>query len=208
MGGGHSAHPRFPCNTMTIHDIDKIDERLDDLLIENEKQKFPWFISFGLNLLDKGIQKYYFTKIQEDMKPETFSNSISLKQSFVVVVILHIAAIGGIAFMSSNNKAMAKEADKVYVGQPFPAPPMDSMPKKFSPPTPTPSSTSSKPKQSDSAWPTPKPNEKYTKHYVVRVGDTFNGIVRRYKLNPDKLKKINNIKDENKLVVGQVLKLM
>jgi LysM repeat protein len=47
-----------------------------------------------------------------------------------------------------------------------------------------------------------------TKEYVVKRGDTFNSIVRKYKLNADKLKQINNIKNENTIQVGQKLKLM
>lgn len=52
------------------------------------------------------------------------------------------------------------------------------------------------------------PNPKFTKEYVVKHGDTFTKIVHRYGLNGEKLKKLNGIKDENKLVLGQKLKFL
>ena len=44
--------------------------------------------------------------------------------------------------------------------------------------------------------------------YTVKPGDTRTKIVKRFKLNYNTLLKINNIKDPNKLVPGQVLKFV
>jgi len=54
----------------------------------------------------------------------------------------------------------------------------------------------------------PKVQSKFTEKYVVKQGDTFDKILKKYKLNSEKLKKINNIKDPNKIVVGQTLRFL
>ena len=46
------------------------------------------------------------------------------------------------------------------------------------------------------------------KGYVVKQGDTISSIAKKYKLSPKRLLQINNIKDINKIKVGQVLKFM
>jgi LysM repeat protein len=59
--------------------------------------------------------------------------------------------------------------------------------------------------------PTPAPsrnNKHYTTKYVVQTGDTVYSISRKYKLNVDRLIKINDIKDPNKITIGQTLKFM
>ena len=43
--------------------------------------------------------------------------------------------------------------------------------------------------------------------YTVKSGDTLTGIARKYKTTAKKLKELNNIKDANKIKVGQVLKI-
>ena len=48
----------------------------------------------------------------------------------------------------------------------------------------------------------------YKKEYVVKQGDNFHNIAKKYKLNEKKLQALNNIKDTSKLSVGQKLKLM
>lgn len=47
-----------------------------------------------------------------------------------------------------------------------------------------------------------------TKTYIVKEKDTIFSISKKYKLNTQKLLKINNIKDPNKIVVGQKLKFL
>ena len=45
------------------------------------------------------------------------------------------------------------------------------------------------------------------KTYTVKKGDTLSGIAKKYKTTVAKLKKLNDIKDVNKIYVGQVLKI-
>jgi LysM repeat protein len=142
------------------------------------------------------------------------ANSLSIKGAVAVVAGLHIAVVVGIIMMSSASKARAVAVeDKKFLEN---APVVGVSDAKPAEPTPTPTPTP-KPK------PTPFPKEmiktkvptnsnpdypQYTKEYVVKKGDTFDKIVARYKVNGKKLQLLNNIKDTNKLSVGQKLKLM
>ncbi len=147
---------------------------------------------------------------KEDAGEDT--NSLSMKGAVAVVAGLHIAVVVGIIMMSSASKARAVAVeDKKFLEN---APVVGVSDAKPAEPTPTPTP---KPK------PTPFPKEmikrkvptnsnpdfpQYTKEYVVKKGDTFDKIVARYKVNGKKLQLLNNIKDTNKLSVGQKLKLM
>jgi LysM repeat protein len=147
---------------------------------------------------------------------------LTMKTTFIVVIGIHVAAIAGIAFFSSIKKANAEDKkflaeEPVYVGvdNPTPSPTPEAIP------SPTPEIV-----KHEQPWPkaTPElktyPNTKkaipvvkekvsrYTKEYVIQSGDTFHSIVRKYKLNPERLKKLNNITNENKIQAGQKLKLM
>jgi LysM repeat protein len=51
-------------------------------------------------------------------------------------------------------------------------------------------------------------NEKFVKEYTIKQGDTITNIAKKYKLNTERLIKLNNIKDVNKIQVGQKLKFM
>jgi nucleoid-associated protein YgaU len=137
---------------------------------------------------------------EEQEKPKLLKKeirAISMKRAVVAVLGLHLIALGGIIFFSSQPKVSAQE-DKRFLEN-LPQVGVDA-------PTPTPSP---KPKVVTIVPKNISPNyPQYTKEYVVKQGDTFYGIVNRYKLNPTKLKLINNIKDENKLYVGQKLKFM
>lgn len=161
--------------------------------------------------------------IKENNMEEQISKPISMKNALAVVVSLHVAAIVGIAYFSFMKTSQAESdkkflAEEKYVGvEPTPTPtPV---------PTPDPSPIDQKPPKQEwpnenakvelKTWPNTKKaipvkqsNSRYTKEYVVKQGDTFYGIVRKYKLSADKLKKINNIKNENTIQVGQKLKLM
>jgi LysM repeat protein len=142
---------------------------------------------------------------------------ITFKSALYVTLGLHVAAIAGIAFFSMQKKAAAAEAaeDKKLLTEPMPVYVGVEEPTPTPSPTPSPTPKKESPKQE---WPKastsqlvktfPKTNSFYTKEYVIKSGDTFYGIVRKYKLNPERLKKINNITNENKLKVGQTLKLM
>lgn len=163
--------------------------------------------------------------IKENNMEEQISKPISMKNALAVVVSLHVAAIVGIAYFSFMKTSQAESdkkflAEEKYVGvEPTPVPTPTPLP------TPDPSPIDQKPlkdawpnenaKAELKTWPNTKKaipvkqsNSRYTKEYVVKQGDTFYGIVRKYKLNADKLKKINNIKNENTIQVGQKLKLM
>jgi LysM repeat protein len=158
-----------------------------------------------------------------NMENEETPKPISMKNALVVVVSLHAVALFGLIYFSSVKSSQAESDKKFltedkYVGvEPSPTPtptptpvpvPMDKMPEKQSWPN-------ENVKQELKTWPNTKKaipvvqsNSHYTKEYVVKQGDTFSGIVRKYKLNPDKLKQLNKIKNENTIQVGQKLKLM
>lgn len=134
-------------------------------------------------------------------------------KTLLVVTAVHLAAIGGIAFFSSSQSAIAKEieGDKKalensysykYVGMDDiipPKPQASPVPSPTSKPQATPVPTPKQPSSSND-WPQPKT-------HVVSKGDTFYGLVKKYNLNSDKFKKINNIKDPSKIVLGKKLVL-
>lgn len=157
------------------------------------------------------------------MENEETSKTLSMKSAVVVVVSLHAVALFGIIYFSSIKSSQA-ESDKKFLTEnkyagveatptptPLPTPdpsPIDQIPPKQAWPN-------EKVKPELKTWPNTKKaipvvqsNSFYTKEYVVKRGDTFNSIVRKYKLNADKLKQLNNIKNENTIQVGQKLKLM
>ena len=142
-----------------------------------------------------------------------------MKNAFAVVVSLHVAAIVGIAYFSFMKTSQAESdkkflAEEKYVGvEPTPLPTPDPSPIDQKPPKDVWPTENVNPElktwpNTKKAIPVKQSNSRYTKEYVVKQGDTFYGIVRRYKLSADKLKKINNIKNENTIQVGQKLKLM
>ena len=147
----------------------------------------------------------YTKSIQE--QEEVIQRPISFKSSFWVVFAIHLfGGIGMLSFTSGTKTANAadkkfvesKEAQYAGVEQPTPAP------------TPTPVA---QPKQSPKDdWPTKgKPKVVAivnTKEYVVKKGDNLYAISKKYKLDFEKLKQLNNIKDPSKIYVGQKLKFM
>jgi len=170
-----------------------------------------------------------------DMENENEVNSpkppIKFKNAFGVVVALHAIVIGGIVISSNILKAKAHELEEdkkfissnesVYVGEPekvepkkvsknnFPHPdvPMvKTMPKttetKIAEPV---SKATSQPQAKKSEV---KTKSKYTQTYQVKQGDTINSIAKKYRLVTERLMKINNIKDPNKIYVGQTLKFL
>lgn len=136
---------------------------------------------------------------------------MSFKSSFWLVFAIHL--FGGIGLLSltggtktanAEDKKFLESKEAQYVGveaTPTPAPVKEEPPPKHSP---------------KDDWPTKgkKPvvvagnKSTLTKEYVVKSGDTLYGICRKYKLNFEKLKEINNIKDPTKIVVGQKLKFL
>lgn len=142
---------------------------------------------------------------------ERFQNPLTFKQSFIVVLVFHILIIFGIAY-SSVSKSYAKE-DKAFLNTP------EGNYTGVQEPTPTPTPEPLKKEVlSDGKIATypnpqeqPKPptiNSKYTQTYTIKKGDTFYSIVKKFKLNPTKLKELNHITNTNKLKEGQVLKFL
>ena len=171
------------------------------------------FDEYEINPLedDSKLLKKEKNQMEKEYKP------LKLKTALFVVGGLHIAAIGGImAFstMKSHAEEIKKEDNEFLknapvVGVENPTPVAEA-PKPTPAPTATPVATP-KPKVITKVPEKPNPNypaPKLTTEYVVKQGDTFHRIVTKFKLNPAKLKAINNIKDENKIVVGQKLKFM
>lgn len=150
--------------------------------------------------------KSLFSKEDTDKK----INFISMKGAVLVVAGLHIAVFVGIIMMSSASKARAVAVeDKKFLENVQFAGVSDA---KLVEPTPTPKPTPAPfPKEMvKTKIPTnSNPNyPQFTKEYVVKKGDTFDKIVAKYKVNGKRLQLLNNIKDTNKLSVGQKLKLM
>lgn len=162
----------------------------------------------------------------EEVEVEEEKPPIKFKSAFGVVLALHAIVIGGILISSNNLKATAEEIkedkkfvssnESVYVGEPekvskndFPhpdAPMVKTMPKTNetkiaeSVPKPTP--------QQQAKNTETKTKSKYTQTYQVKQGDTINSIAKKYHLVTERLMKINNIKDPNKIYVGQTLKFL
>ncbi len=148
----------------------------------------------------------------EEKKDETPVSSISFKSSFWLVLAIHLFGGVGLLSLTGGTKTAnaedkkfleSKEAQFVGVEQPTPTP------------TPEPVKEESPPKQSPkNDWPKAKPKIVYpvkptiTKEYVVKKGDTLYAISKKYKLNFEKLKEINKIKDPQKIFVGQKLKFL
>lgn len=160
-------------------------------------------------------------EVPEELKP----SSISFKTAFWVVFAIHMLV--GIGFAASpviNANAKAKESkkqleeDKKALQEPVPeyvgVPEATPTPVPVATPQPTPAATPIPLQTNDvNSWPHSKeqPVKKsvtLTKEYTVMPGDTFYSIVKKYKLNPIKLQRLNNITDINKLSAGQKLKFM
>ena len=172
----------------------------------NSKININRFTKFKM----KNIILNKIAEIKNKFSDNGETNSLSMKGAVAVVAGLHIAVVVGIIMMSSASKARAVAVeDKKFLDN---APVVGVSDAKPAEPTPTPKPT-----------PTPVPKEmiktkvptnsnpdypQFTKEYVVKKGDTFDKIVARYKVNGKKLQLLNNIKDTNKLSVGQKLKLM
>lgn len=135
---------------------------------------------------------------------------VSFAKVFCVVLGVH-AAIGA-CILASTHSAQAKQNEPV-ASQPQPVAETPNPLATATPsPTPTPTPTS-KPTPANVSQPVVakteiKNTEKYIKEYTVKQGDTLTSIAKKYKLSTTRLIKINNIKDVNKLTVGQKLKFL
>lgn len=180
---------------------------------ENEVEPIDGF-------LNKLKGKFMNSNDEQEFKP------LSMKKAFWVVGALHAFAIGGIVLFSAQSKAKATQSAQALEDKKF----LDSAPivgVEYPEPAKVAATPAPKPivpvvEKKEVVAPVPaspkiitkapsKPNPDYpqlSKEYVVKQGDTFNKIVKKFGLNATRLKLINGIKDENKLVVGQKLKFM
>jgi LysM repeat protein len=149
----------------------------------------------------------------EEKKDEIPTRPISFKSSFWLVLAIHL--FGGVGLLSlTGGTKTANAEDKKF---------LESKEAQFAgveaTPTPTPEPApvieEPPPKQTPKDhWPKAKPKIVYpvkptiTKEYVVKKGDTLYAISKKYKLNFERLKQINNIKDPQKIFVGQKLKFL
>jgi LysM repeat protein len=144
-----------------------------------------------------------------------------------IVVSLHIAIASVIVLSSNANAAPEKSqslSSNTNTTEPKEVATSNSTtektneakvletPKPKETPKPTTSSTPISPvndwtNKNTKASPTP-PIKLYTKEYIVKHGDSVYSISKKYKLSVDRLIKLNNIKDANKIQVGQTLKFM
>ena len=155
-----------------------------------------------------------FVKILDSIKPE---NPISMKSAFYTVLGLHLLAVAGLVAFSANSSAQASQLaeDKKYVLENAPMVGVESSETPKAKPEKEPARPTvvvehkAVPKPKIIQRVPEKPNyPQFAREYVVQKGDTFTRIVKKYRLDATKLKSINGIKDENKLAVGQKLKLL
>jgi len=134
---------------------------------------------------------------------EQFKRKISFAKVLLVVLGIH-GLVGGIIIASTNTtNAQKPEIDLTK--------PVEEIPKKYQQPTIPEANATPVPQPTVAPTPAPTPkstNPKLTAVYIVKQGDTVYSIAKKYKLNVDRLIKLNNIKDVNKIVVGQKLKFM
>ena len=148
-------------------------------------------ISTHIHAHNMKIKEYISNRLNQISPP-------SFKQCFFAVGGLHIAVIGGLMSLSSIQKSHAKE-DKTFIATPE---------AKYTGIEPTPTPT---PEPIPIPAPEPIPNKnkgKYTQTYTIKKGDTINSISKKFHLNTKRLIELNNIKDPNKISVGQVLKFI
>lgn len=168
--------------------------------------------------------KQKFADVDTENELEIKEKTLSLKGAVYVVAGLHVAVLVGIMFFSSATKARAIAAEdkkflenapmvgveepKIASGNKTETPPVATPTPVVAKPTPTPIPASMiqtkviEKKEQNPNYPTK------LKEYVVKKGDNFHKIAKKYKLNEKKLQALNNIKDTSKLSVGQKLKLM
>jgi len=157
-------------------------------------------------------EESYIEKKQEEVIPR----SISFRSSFWIVLGIHL--FGGIGLMSfTGGTKTANAADKKFleskesqytgVEEPTPTPTPSPSPS----PSPTPQIKESKQSDFPKAG-KPKivayPKIGMTQSYTIKKGDTLYSICKKYRMNFEKLKQINNIKDPTKIYVGQTLKFL
>lgn len=158
-------------------------------------------------------------------EPKKYSKAAFVKM-FGVVLGVHMVIVAAIGYNSISAHAANLADDKKFVGETSQTANATTSQQPTPVPTPTPTTPESKTsvadwpkssapvvtkppiKQKEVAKKPPVSSQKYTTQYVVKQGDTLNSIAKRFKLNMNRLVKINNIKDPAKIKVGQTLKFM
>lgn len=112
------------------------------------------------------------------------------KPFFIIVTVHIILAAGLTTYASSENSKPTEEHKPIIAAAPVTSSTSANATVQVPPPTPVSKQT------------------KLTEMYTIKQGDTIYSISKKYKLNVDKLLKLNNIKDPNKIVVGQQLKFL
>ena len=123
------------------------------------------------------LKKREEEEYEEEETPSITSRIIkSMKMPVIIVVAAHLAVIGGIMITSSNSaKAKQISSDKKALEESYQYAGIG-----------------------ENDWPKPK-------FHVVTSTDTFYGLVKKYKVDAQKFKEINKIKDLNVLIDGKKL---
>ena len=129
---------------------------------------------------------------------------------FWSVVLIHLSVFSILAIAAPKKETNIKEPPITEEQKPTPTPspsndvPMDSKPE--------PLKEETKPPVPQVKPPVPQVKtevkNQLIKEYVIKSGDTVFSVAKKYKLNYDRLIKINNIQDPNKVVVGQKLRFL
>jgi LysM repeat protein len=145
----------------------------------------------------------WFRDIPESSSKKPFWSVFTNIKVIAVIVFAHFAGVAALFALTPGNKSQPpppQQQPPPPAQEPVPGPSPSPTPQVPVQPLPPPLPPPVKP------LPAAKPH--YTTSYTVKPGDTFYGIVKRYKLNPKALAKLNNIQDTSKLKVGQVLKFI
>jgi LysM repeat protein len=161
-------------------------------------------------------------KIDNILNISLFKNKI-----FWVVLIIHVVILSLIGYAASPDKNQLTPETSSNIQHTEQDPllsdknvPIDGKPKETTPPHSPKQNISvadknvpmdGKPKETTPQTVNPIADKRCNsliKEYTIKKGDTIYSISKKYKLNTDKLLKINNIKDINKISIGQKLKFM
>ena len=143
-----------------------------------------------------------------------FNNNLFKNKIFWIVLVVHASILTVLTVSAKPTEKNITSTETVSEDQKYLNQPIPEIPVAIATPTPVPVSNTP---QTDvpidrvpSKITTTKspPQSHLTKDYTIKNGDTIFSVARKYKLNYDRLIKINNIKDPNKIRVGQKLKFM
>lgn len=130
-----------------------------------------------------------------------FKSTLTSKSLWIIVAGVHlliVAAIVGVPTMSASNPKASDETISPAITQPQSATSNQPAPIALV----TSNSTTGYASSQTLA------NRSLTTTYTVRPKDTIYSIAKKYKLSASRLIKLNNLKDPNKIVPGQVLKFL